>query len=635
MIKALCHYRDKLKLVGPSRFITGVSARFRTWSYHHGMRDRAYKGQAHTTWGEFCKKHKLDEDYFRLLTNRSLQALEGIAWRCDRSVVCSYADRYTNKCFDFLGSGVRCFDQMPWHCDFRLQSQGRLGDCEFDAQTFYADLSIETGKTEKLSKDIKVAWELSRFGHLPVLACAYAITGDTQYSRAAKDHIVDWIKKNPYLLGINWLCPMEVAIRSINWIVAWQWLKNYFHADLVFYRQFVCSLYDHMRYLENNWEWYDGRTSNHYIADLVGYAYLCWFFKDFPGFSQKWNWCYQELLREFDWQIFDEGTSYEGSTKYHCLVTEFFVHAFIVAKTMGTLFPAKSLSKLQRMIAFTEQCKPTKTADVVSIGDDDSGFLLHKKLFSIDRFHCFLGIDKKEIQSTSYGLHHYSYFGLSIVKTKQWHVTLRHHAYNRRQPSGHFHYDAGSVMLAYNGMPILVDPGSYVYSASSYWRNYFRSVARHNLFYLKNREPIINDNQLFALDIPQAKAHYSGAVETDSLYMSTFHELYPGLQAKREVLVVPDSCTITDQWCGVSDAMNSEQSVWNFTFAPDIHLKYEDNSWLIFYRQRPLLQMIVSSGVHFEKYDTWFAEQYGKKIPTHRLQLIKHLDNEKLIIRFC
>ena len=72
---------------------------------------------------------------------------------------------------------------------------------------------------------------------------------------------------------------------------------------------------------------------------------------------------------------------------------------------------------------------------------------------------------------------HFPQFGLSIVKTNNWHITLRHHAYNALQPTGHFHNDIGSITLAVNGIPVIIDPGSFVYTPSAMWRNYFRSVA--------------------------------------------------------------------------------------------------------------------------------------------------------------
>ncbi len=47
----------------------------------------------------------------------------------------------------------------------------------------------------------------------------------------------------------------------------------------------------------------------------------------------------QEILSEFEKQVFTEGTSYEGSTNYHCFVTELFYHAYLLFQTMNIKVP--------------------------------------------------------------------------------------------------------------------------------------------------------------------------------------------------------------------------------------------------------------------------------------------------------
>ena len=100
-------------------------------------------------------------------------------------------------------------------------------------------------------------------------------------------------------------------------------------------------------------------------------------------------------------------------------------------------------------------------------------------------------------------------FGLSIIKTNNWHVTLRHHAYNALQPTGHFHNDIGSITLAVNGIPVIVDPGSFVYTPSAMWRNYFRSVAVHNTSFIDGIEPVLLSDELFVLNIPEYADEYA------------------------------------------------------------------------------------------------------------------------------
>jgi uncharacterized heparinase superfamily protein len=46
--------------------------------------------------------------------------------------------------------------------------------------------------------------------------------------------------------------------------------------------------------------------------------------------------------------------------------------------------------------------------------------------------------------------------------------------------AAHAHADALAIELRYGGRPILVDPGTFNFTSSGIWRDYFRSTAAHN-----------------------------------------------------------------------------------------------------------------------------------------------------------
>ena len=64
--------------------------------------------------------------------------------------------------------------------------------------------------------DIKVVWEMSRFGWSTILARAWRISGDKRYRVALQDWIQDWWRSNPPNTGPNWMCGQETSIRLIN-----------------------------------------------------------------------------------------------------------------------------------------------------------------------------------------------------------------------------------------------------------------------------------------------------------------------------------------------------------------------------------------------------------------------------------
>ena len=234
-------------------------------------------------------------------------------------------------------------------------------------------------------KDIKVPWELSRFQHLAHMGKAYQLTGDERYAQAFEQQISDWIKRNPVLLGPNWACPMDVSIRAINLIWGFYYFKKSTSISIQFWEKFICSLYDHFDHLEHHWEIYDSRTSNHYFSDLIGYFYLCYFFKSLGlSVEKKAQWCFQELMCEFDKQVFHEGTDYEGSTYYHKLITEIVHHIFMVARSLGFQITKERLEKFGRMIEFIDRCSFAPDR-LVQIGDNDSGKIVHGRSSSAGR----------------------------------------------------------------------------------------------------------------------------------------------------------------------------------------------------------------------------------------------------------
>ena len=510
------------------------------------------------------------------------------------------ANAFAHNCFDILGSREQCLITMPWHSDFRLRYQHPDADYLFDKRMFYKDITIQSGLTDRLTKDIKVPWELARFQHLFVMGAAYQKGHDPLYARSFMQHVMDFLDENPFLLGPNWVCPMDVGIRGLNWVWAFHFFKKSEDITPEFWERFVCSMYDHMHYLEHNWEVF-GVTSNHYLSDLIGYFYLTWFFKDLKGVSKKHEWCYRELLKEFEKQVFEEGTDYEGSTKYHCLVTEIFYHFYLLSQESGFSLPQSALEKLQRMFTFIDWITVDES-DLVKIGDDDSGKILHYGITSS------LVTSMKQSRTTED--HFFKKFGLSVHKSDTWHVTLRHHSYSKEQPSGHFHNDIGSITVAYKGIPIIVDPGSYVYTPSVVWRNIFRSVQAHNSFFIQDVEPVLfSDSSLFVLDMPEKKS-------SDSIW-NMQHHLY-SISALRSVTIDQknESIVIRDMWD--ETPFQGSVSAWNFTLSSEITPIIENKKCILTYQGRSLL-VLSSEDITFETGDSWYAPAYGTKISTKKI----------------
>lgn len=584
----------KIYQVGPRVCARIVVNRTMIRRFAQEHKQAALAKKAATTWDAFTKMHP------NFILNNGLIFLDTLAQMSQDDII-AQAHKITKNKWHIFNQDFLCDDDARWHTDYILKQEPGI-DYTFDPETYFDDIRINIGQHAQRTKDIRVVWELSRLHLLMPLGKAYALTHDVHFADYFQHMITDWQTRNPYLLGVNWMCPMEVGIRALNLIVGYSYFKDA-EINQTFWQSYVCLLYDHMRYLEGTWEYYDGRTSNHYLSDLVGYFYLTDFFQDLNGMQKKRGWVVKEILAECEKQVFEEGMSYEGSTAYHGLVTELFHLFALLCEQKNIALPISFHQKLARMFDAVAACTVNER-ERICIGDNDSGKVL------------WPGLPDSVVQAmrTQRGQDRYDYpeFGLSIIKDGTWHVSLRHHAYYSKQPSGHFHNDVGSVTLALDGIPILVDPGSFCYTASAYWRNYFRSASVHNAISVKGKEPVAFDEKLFALNLPGN----SPLIKENINKTHISHSLYENEQLKftRQVEVQKNAVFITDILSRLSAEHESSILIFNFTFAPEIELKKEGAGWLILVESRPIC--LFESDLNFESAIGWVSHNYGSRMPT-------------------
>ena len=159
----------------------------------------------------------------------------------------------------------------------------------------------------KPGADVKVPWELSRFQHLSFLALAYAKTKDERYALEFVSQILDWIATNPPMFGVNWKCTMDVAIRVANWIFWLGCIKHWIEQQtwrIDFYKIFLNSLYDHLKFIPSKLEINEKLTTNHYLSEIAGLLTLASATEDiFPQSEKLREFAINELKREVVKQI--------------------------------------------------------------------------------------------------------------------------------------------------------------------------------------------------------------------------------------------------------------------------------------------------------------------------------------------
>jgi len=418
--------------------------------------------------------------------------------------------------FDLLGSGpVNLGSKIDWHIDFKV---GRRWPLSYWTRIpiYYYDGS-----------DIKVPWELNRFHHLITLGKAYWLTKNEGYAHEFMNQVGSWIEDNPYKFGLNWVCPMEIAIRAVNWIWGWHFIKDSQTVSDEFKLNFLKCLYLHGRFIYQNLEDMEkigGVNSNHLISNGTGLIYLGIFLRGRRE-SRKWlKMGLKSLLDELKNQVYPDGVDYESSISYHRLVTELFLSATLLCLKNGISFPELYMKRLEKMIEFVMYyTKPDGTGP--QIGDSDDGRLhtlgsyedwnrlSHTYLLSVgavlfnrsdfkiaagkfpEEAFWLLGIEGIEkynkIQNTDsipVGSKAFKDSGFYIMRKNNSYMLIRAGDVGMNGFGAHAHCDTLSFELFAGNKTFIVDPGTYVYTGDYEMRNLFRSSKYHNTVVVDDEE---------------------------------------------------------------------------------------------------------------------------------------------------
>jgi hypothetical protein len=430
----------------------------------------------------------------------------------DRERILRQAENALWHRVNLLGSGpIELGEIIDWHRDHKTNLSWPLAYCR----------NIDYCNPDQ-SSDVKFPWEVSRLQWLIPAGQAYLLSGEERYAQGAREVIEQWIQANPYARGVNWSCTMEVALR----ILTWTWFFHAFAGSRAwsvpeFQARFLRTLFLHGVFTERHLERSDV-NGNHFTADAAGLVFAGLFF-GMGKEAQRWlqlGW--QILCDELPRQVYDDGVDFEASLAYHRLVQELFFLPALYRLRSGLTVAANYRERLAGMARFTAACcRPDGSVPLWGDADDaralpfggqninDHRYLLGlqgctlapevKRCFSGPREEIFwlLGPDAAESLPTTNGVGasyqpHSQAFpegGFYIMRTERDHIFIDCGPVGLAGRGGHGHNDLLSFEAVLNGVPLVVDCGSYVYTADYAERNLFRSTPYHNT-------PRINEEEI-------------------------------------------------------------------------------------------------------------------------------------------
>jgi len=410
----------------------------------------------------------------------------------------------------FSFEGEEFGENIDWHRDYKSQKRAPLS---YGKSIDYRDF--------KAIGDIKYIWEMNRHQHLIILAKAYYLSGEMKYKREIEDQILDWIKQNPYKMGVNWTSALEVGIRLISWSWVWAFLQK---IDGDVHDVWVDSIYKHCSFIDENFSKYSS-ANNHLIGEASGLL-IAGIFWPYWEESKKWRETgHQILTGEIEKQTYADGVNKEQAIGYQPFIFDLFLLPALLGEKNGITFPSSYWDRLETMLDFWNSMM---NADhlMPNIGDADDGravILSHwqtenpfqsllltgaglfkrgdlntgnmafdEKSFwllgfeGVEQFYCLKKIDPKGIKKFQEG----GYFILSDEDHTKKEIKSIFDCGSLGYLSicAHGHCDALSMMLSIGGLKFLIDPGTYGYFLDQKWRNYFRSTAAHNTVGIDHRD---------------------------------------------------------------------------------------------------------------------------------------------------
>ena len=524
-----------------------------------------------------------------------------VAWEreseADRESILARAEQLLGHRFDLLGSGQADLGPaIPWTTDFKSGASWPLVHIS----------RIATVRGD--GSDIKVPWELSRAQHLPLLAAAHRLTGDRRYLDELGGELRDWIAANPVERGPNWACAMEVAIRAANWLAALALLEE----RPAWLDTVAASLLLHGRFIRAHLEWAAVR-GNHYLSDVVGLLPIAALFSASRE-GERWaRWGARELEREIFHQVRDDGCNHEMSVPYHRFVSELFVCGaqHVEALTPGALSPA-FYERLELMLAFVaDHTRPDGLA--AQFGDVDDGRYLPLGDYGVadqrDHRHLFGQAGRPAPSPTGHAA--YRDGGWYVMRRDDLWAMVRCGDVGFGGIGPHAHNDQLAFELCLGEQPLVVDPGSYVYTSDPAARNAFRSTAAHATLQVDGREQSpLASHDLFVLADQARARRLAWEVDGARAVFVGEHQGFAPVTHRRRIAFDATARTLELR----DDVDGGELLQWSFPLAPGARVEVDGTTATARWAGATL-ELEAPAGVEWTVEDGWVSPRYGVREP--------------------
>ncbi len=485
--------------------------------------------------------------------------------------------------FPLLDTDFKFAGAIDWHCGF---GDGTVG---------WAKIALELPE----NVDTRPCRELNRHRSLVTLALAAVQTGDAKYARAFCALLNSWCDQNKPEMGINYLHGIDIGIRATAWLFASRLLRGNDGYDMATQSRLHRNLLAHARHLAEYLSYAEGGHRNHRL--IVEASTLAWLALCNPQWADSEKWIKRglaSLWSTLDDQIYPDGMHFEASFGYHLLAVECLLLLFSEMRRQKRPMPAKAYALLQSMVNVLRLSRQPD-GELPNINDNDGGVLMPLELSTEDRIEGIAATmavlyerpDFKAASQSTWPLYAHLLLGekggedyrllasypedfpalasfhescINIIRRDKDFVLFKNNP-DPAPESGHNHADLLSILLFFDGRPVLADAGTYRFAGDNGFRNALRSTFAHNTVavdMLNQSEPLGRFHWNYQLK----PGHTEALDEKEFIVLDAQHDSYERIAVThRRVLVwlkKTSTLIVIDQMQG-QDAHYFEQS-WHF-----------------------------------------------------------------------
>ena len=328
--------------------------------------------------------------------------------------------------------------------------------------------------------DARVNWELNRHRQFVGLA------SEDNLERLG-ELLEDWSAANPFLWGISWTSPMEIALRSVSWMTAARVIASRHDiADKAspagsLVRRLLTGAANMTEYLIRHESGFSS-ANNHLVVEAASVALAGLLFGREDWSAPSLATLDRELLR----QVSPDGVDLESSLHYHGFVMEAYLLVWREMAATKTADPRRKETwrdRLGKMARFVAASRVAGERWCV-FGDDDEARILAPE--GADYFKYLLDLhanvsgedvldgDNRQTRVT------FPQGGYSFLRGGAMYVGIDHAPLGFGSIAAHGHNDILSFQLFMGNTPVLVDPGTYLYHTDRPRRDLLRSTRMHN-----------------------------------------------------------------------------------------------------------------------------------------------------------